>query len=473
MPLTSLRFIAFAAVLLALYNLVPARHRVPLLLAGSYGFYASFSVLHLLVLVAVTLITYGAVHAMSANRRYALPVSLGAVLLPLVALKYSAFVIAATADWFHSPAWLGRDVALPLGLSFFTFQAISYLVDVRRGTVLAERRFTHVALYLALFPKLLAGPVERARDLLPQLGALSPTAIANLHTGVKVALWGFFCKLVVADNLGSIVDAALKSPSEQSGATLCVAFVLYSFQIYFDFLGYTNIAIGVGRCFNVHLNRNFNVPYAATSLREFWRRWHVSVSSWFRDYVYVPLGGNKTQGGGRMGLLLLVFIVSGIWHGAAMTFVAWGAFHGIAYAIEDQWRERFRAHASQTPAFRFGRKNAQRVATFGVVTLGWILFRSADFSEVRTILDGIAGFGGSVPYLALNELLTRTDSVAFMLLLLCALWLDASRGFRAALDQVPTSSRSLLGELAYVNGFAVAILLLGDLGVRDFTYFRF
>lgn len=470
MAISSLAFVGFVVVVLLAYNASSARVRPAFLLAASLLFYASFSLRHLAVLLFVTLVAYVGGIALHSRVRWGLPVAIVGALLPLLVFKYSGFV----ASIVQPSNALPLSFALPVGISFFTFQAVSYLVDVRRGGVGAERNLARLALHLALFPKLLAGPIERASTLLPQLRTLDRTSALNLHVGAKLVLWGFFCKLVVADNVASMVDAVLKNPGDQSGASLAAAFAIYAFQIYFDFLGYTYIAIGIARCFNIHLTANFLVPYSATSLRDFWHRWHITLSSWFRDYLYVPLGGNKTHGITRLAQLLLVFVVSGLWHGAALTFVLWGAFHGTVYAVEDLGRRRlafaFRAHGL-VPTWMM--RAARRALVFTIVTVGWILFRSPDFNTVGTVLHRVALFDESKPWLALNDVFSQPDSRWFIVFMLAAIMLDASSRFRAVLEEVPNSGRRLAGELAYVNLFAVSLVLLGDLGIRDFTYFQF
>lgn len=474
MLLTSIDYVVFGTIVLSLFSVVPSRYRVLILLAASYGFYAGFSPYHLVILVALT----GATHLFGASRalrhRGVLVAVLVLLLLPLLVLKYSAFLAelaTGRSDAFHPS---GSDLLVPVGLSFITFQAISYVVDVHRLVVPRESSFMRVALYLAFFPKLLAGPIERGKALLPQLANLRSTTGAQLHAGLKVALWGYFCKLVVADNLARLVDGLLQSPAEQSGSSLVVGSVLYSFQIYFDFMGYAHIAVGTARCFSIELTPNFDRPYAATSLRDFWRRWHISLSAWFRDYVYVPLGGNRTYGLPRVGALMLLFLVSGLWHGASLTFVAWGAFHGVAYLVEDGLRRLGAVGrvVPQLPNHGAGRW-LKRFVTFLTVTVGWVLFRSPDVSSASQVLERALWLDRSAAYWSLNEMILRPEAGWFILLLAGALWLDGSTRIRDSLANSPATARQLLAELAYVNVLAVTIVLFGDLGVRDFTYFRF
>ena len=475
MSLTSFRFVAFAAVVLLLYNVAPAKHRALFLLVASYVFYADSSIAHLLLLCVITLTTHAAAKALAAKYRpLALLSAIVVVIFPLAVYKYAAFANQLVAHFMGSSPFVTATTALPLGISFFTFQAISYIVDVHRGSTRPETRIQSLALYLAFFPKLVAGPIERANDFMPQLREIVQSRASNVYIGVKLTLWGFFCKLVVADNVGAIVDEVLKSPLQESGGTLAIVFALYAFQIYFDFLGYTSIAIGVARCFNLNLNPNFNRPYAATSLRDFWRRWHISLSSWFRDYVYIPLGGSGTRGAWRAFQILAVFVVSGLWHGAALHFVAWGAFHGAAYWVEDQIRTRIPPWSRPSHRVLYLlEQNAQRALTFGVVTFGWILFRLSDVSDIATVLERIAFLNADIAYGSLNTALIRTDTAWFLLILVSAIALDSSRRCGTALHRVPESNRHVIGELAYVNWMVVGLVLLGDLGVRDFTYAGF
>lgn len=476
MAMTSLAFVGFVLGVLLAYNAVSARVRPVLLLAVSLLFYASFSVRHLTVLVAVSLVTYVGGIAVDTRKRGALPAAIVATLLPLAVFKYAGWIVNTAQEAWGAGDSIRPVLALPMGLSFFTFHAVSYLVDIRRGHVNVESNWVRVGLYLAFFPKLLAGPIERASKFLPQLWTLDRSRALNVYAGAKLMLWGFFCKLVVADNVGGIVDAVLKTPMEQSGASLTVASTLYAFQIYFDFLGYTHIAIGVARCVNIHLTPNFLVPYAATSLREFWHRWHITLSSWFRDYVYIPLGGNRTAGLQRVGQLVLVFALSGLWHGAALSFLAWGAFHGVAYAAEDWGRRRLAvvfAERHERPLLAAAVRCAQRLLVFTIVTCGWVVFRAPDLGSVSIVFGRILGVDGATSRFAMHGVFWRSDSLWFLALALIAVTLDASPRFRAALERVPDSGPGLAGELAYVNLFAVSLVLLGDLGVRDFTYFQF
>jgi D-alanyl-lipoteichoic acid acyltransferase DltB (MBOAT superfamily) len=279
--------------------------------------------------------------------------------------------------------------------------------------------------------------------------------------------------LVVADNVALIVDRVLASPTQESGGSLTATFAMYSFQLYFDFLGYTTIAIGVARLFEVQLSQNFDRPYGSTSLRDFWRRWHITLSSWFRDYIYVPLGGKATRGLSRVGQMLVVFFVSGLWHGAGLNFLAWGGFHGTAYVLEEHLRKR-RDNGNSQSAGRDRLSSWGRLAiTFSIVTVAWVFFRLSDFSEIHAVFERIFFINTDVPYWSINPVLMQADSLIFLGILLTGIALDSSRQARVMVEWVPTKRREIATELVFVNWLVVTLVLVGNQGSRDFVYFRF
>ena len=473
MPFNSYAFVAFVLALCAIYNGIPSRVRPGLLLLASYLFYAQFGVGHLGLLVFVSACAYVAGRIVSADPRASTCVAcIVILLLPLGVTKYFDF-FQETLRRSRIAAATPLNLLLPVGISFYTFQAISYVIDVRRGMVAPERSLLQFALYLSWFSQILAGPIERARSLMPQLRSVRPTAARDVYIGLKYLLWGFFCKLVVADNVAFIVDRIVASPRTESGATLAITFVLYSFQIYFDFLGYTSIAIGAARLFSVRLSRNFNKPYSSSSLQQFWRRWHMTLSAWFRDYVYVPLGGRTTRGANRLGHILAVFVLSGLWHGAAFNFLAWGSFHGLAYSIEEWLRRRVSGRFAMSRAARRSLRPVKVFVTFAVVTLGWVFFRLSSAQEIQTVFARLAGADQGVPYFALNPVLLQVDSIVFIVVAGIALLLDSLAKVRAINEQVPKTPLQIGRELLVVNSLAVMLVLLGDRPSRDFIYFRF
>lgn len=475
MPFNSFRFVVFLGLVLATYNLVPARGRAAVLLVASYVFYASTYPLHLVFLLFVTAIAYVGGRTVSAmERRQLLPVFIVLSILPLVFFKAVGFAGSPTGP--VEPAGQRElvDLLVPLGLSFYTLQAIAYLVDVKRGVAKAEANPIRVGLFIAFFPQILAGPIGRAARLLPQLTALPGSSLSNAYAGLKCLLWGFFCKLVIADNTAAIVDGILAEPKLESGGSLAIAFGLYSWQLYFDFFGYSSIAIGVALLFGVRLDRNFNAPYKAASLKEFWRRWHISLSSWFRDYVYLPLGGRATKGIMRTGQVMAVFVVSGLWHGAAPNFLAWGGAHGVAY-LGEEWMNRHLTwpEGRQQIVFAWLRQGTRVATTFALVTLFWVFFRLADFSDIGLVFARVFLIDSSVPYGGTNPVITDPRSLLTIGLLATAVVLDFWRRLPLLLIDAPKSPRELLAELAVVNLLGVTLLLFGNQGAADFVYFRF
>jgi alginate O-acetyltransferase complex protein AlgI len=333
----SLQFVFFFPAVVALYFATPARFRWVLLLAASYYFYAAWKPEYLVLIFASTTVDYACARGMGAwgsdrVRRLLLYASITANIGMLFAFKYlnffseSARAVLAEFNIFHGVPTF--DLLLPVGISFYTFQSLSYTIDVYRGQTKPERHFGIFALYVSFFPQLVAGPIERSYRLLPQFFEHRGFDGPRITSGLRLMLWGFFMKLVIADRLAVYVNEVYSNPQAFAPSTLLLATYFFAFQIFCDFAGYSSIAIGAARVLGYELMQNFNRPYFAASIREFWGRWHISLSTWFRDYLYLPLGGNRVERRRWYLNLLVVFIVSGLWHGAAWTFIVWGALHG-------------------------------------------------------------------------------------------------------------------------------------------------
>ena len=435
-------------------------------MAASYVFYAADSPGYLVLLLWVTLVSHRGGHLLHERRSGAL---LAACVL-LCAAPLAVFKVGQLVGLGGPAAGAGVLSAVPIGISFYTLQAVSSLVDVyRRSTPPSDDLPTH-ALYLAFFPQLLAGPIERVSHLVPQLRTLRMPSAEDLFLGAKTLLWGYFCKLVVADNLAGIVDSVLREHDRVPAASLPVSLCLYSFQLYFDFLGYTMIAIGLARTFGIGLSRNFARPYLAAGIREFWRRWHVTLSTWLRDYVYKPLGGRDRGYARYVVAIVTTFVVSGVWHGGGMNFILWGLLHASMLLIED-------AYARFRPASRHGSAPVHRVlgilATFSLVSFAWLFFRVTDLGHIAEILRSIGGWVSAGFPLALAPVFSRPDTHAFLALLAIAFLLDSWGTADAVRRTVPGSRYEIARELAVVNLLVVALVLFGDLGHRAFIYFRF
>ena len=379
MNFTALAFVAGFPLVLLAHTLCPPGGRWALLLAASLAFYALGSPQALPLLAAITLGTYAAARGIDRSRTEAGKNlwCAGALVLCLGCLgwfKYAGF-FAETFAAVRGGTTAVRSVLLPAGISFYTFQTLGYVLDVRRGTVQPEKHLGYYALFVCFFPQLVAGPIERTAVLLPQLRDGARRLDAR---GTVLLLRGFAKKLLLADAIAPFVDAVYAAPGQGTGAEMLAATVLFAGQIYFDFSGYSDIAVGAAALLGVKLSRNFDHPYAACSIREFWRRWHISLTRWFTDYLYIPLGGSRC-GALRHGVnLMLVFLVSGLWHGAAWHFVLWGALHGLFLVAENGIRRRF-------PDWQLPRP-AARLLTLALVCFAWVFFRAGSIPEGMQLL---------------------------------------------------------------------------------------
>ena len=500
-------FILFAVAVVGLYYAVPVgkenawggKFRRILILVASLYFYAVWRPEYLALILATIGVDYtvariigrfGAVDGVpSANvkanlkRRIALAFSLCFDLGLLFAFKYLGFFEetwnAVVAPWMGKPLDLPK-LLLPMGISFYTFQSLSYVIDVYRGKIPACRNIAQYALYVTFFPQLVAGPIERAPHLMPQLALEHRFDVADLQAGMFRILQGFFKKAVLADHLGVFVDGvfngvAAGQVSGLSPVELILAGVFFTFQIYFDFSGYSDIAIGIARIFGVRLMENFNAPLLATSIYDFWKRWHISLTSWFREYVYFSLGGSRKGRPRAIVNVLVVFFLSGLWHGAAWTFVAWGVCHGVAYVLERPWRKLPVKHPW-----------LGRVKTFILVVLFFTLFRAPDFGTWINYIAGIFDFGpfGS---LAQAELCGVTCShslfcvnnyavhvpAAFSVLVGLLIW-----GVRALVTRGGTRGAVVGDEpgawrWTWCLVYLLAIIFLGRFSGQGFIYFQF
>jgi alginate O-acetyltransferase complex protein AlgI len=390
-------FALFFAVTYAVYlALRRTRFWLYWLLVTSYFFYGWWNPLFLILIVYSTALDYVAVVYMSRGRHrklwlwFSLVNNLGL----LGFFKYADFVtdnlnalLTSTGVGYALPR---PDIVLPVGISFFTFQSMSYTIDYYRGGVDREPSFVRFATFVAFFPQLVAGPIERARDLLPQFHRLRAIKLADVTDGLSLFVVGLFKKVALANYLAIYVDRVYAAPAQQSGPALAAATFAFAWQIYFDFSGYTDMARGVAKAMGFDLMLNFNNPYTATSIRDFWSRWHISLSTWFRDYVYVPLGGNRRGGAALARNLLITFVVSGFWHGAAWTFVIWGALHGIA-AVVMRPMERSAWYRDRVPRL------VKQLGLFLFVCLTWVFFRAETLADAGVILRRILTTGWADP----------------------------------------------------------------------------
>lgn len=384
MTFNSIQFLIFLPIALMAFYAFPQRTKWVILLLLSYVFYAGWKVEYLILIIYSTIIDYVIslmIHSSKEKwkKKLYLATSLVSNFGVLILFKYFHFLIGGSS-WFKSIAdsndtilWLQFifEYGIPVGISFYTFQTVSYTLDVYHGRAVPEKNFGKFALFVSFFPQLVAGPIERYNDLHPQLFRKFIPSLDIFRRAFQLMVYGFFLKMVIADNLGDIISPLYLQPKDFDLVSRVGGALLFGFQIFADFFGYTLIAIGVAGLFGVKLQDNFRSPYGSYSLKEFWARWHISLSTWFRDYLYIPLGGSKHAPYRWVLAIILTFGLSGLWHGASATFIYWGLFHGIYYLIEQKFFP-----AGKTSEMGTLEKSVRWAITFIAVMIGWILFRS-------------------------------------------------------------------------------------------------
>jgi alginate O-acetyltransferase complex protein AlgI len=468
MNFASRGFFVFLPVVLAGYYAVGSRTaKYRWLLAASWVFYMTWNPWFLWVILFPTVVDYFAGLLIEAaptpgRRKLWLVASLAANLGLLAGFKYTRFVVenACTAIGWTAPPWVG-SIILPLGISFHTFQGISYTLDVYRRKIVAVRSFTDFALFVAFFPQLVAGPIVRAVEFLPQMAAPPRATPTQIIEGLHYFVLGLFKKVFIADRLAAFVDVVFRDPATFGPSAHRWAVLAYAGQIYCDFSGYSDLAIGCAKWFGFELPENFRLPYLSRSIAEFWRRWHVTLSTWMRDYVYISFGGSR-QGGGRTALnLVATMTLCGLWHGASWNYVLWGFYNGVLLALHRVWD---RALGGRPVADAVRGSAVYQTAAWAVTMLqvfaGLVLVRSESWAGCRlvqgSLLTGVGGAAGvpaAVP--------------ALVWLVALGHWLGGWRGLRVVLD-LPAPVRAGV----YVAAVALVVVLGPDVG-KAFIYFQF
>jgi D-alanyl-lipoteichoic acid acyltransferase DltB (MBOAT superfamily) len=478
----SIKFLFFFPIVVTLYFALPYRLRWMLLLAASCYFYMCWKAEYILLLFCSTSIDYWAALQMShtavpAHRKRYLLLSLFSNLGILFAFKYfNLFNETARALFNQFNLFYGVpafELLLPVGISFYTFHALSYTIDVYHGIRQPEKHLGMFMLYVTFFPQLVAGPISRAHTMLPELYKKYDFDAQRVVSGLQLMAWGFFKKMVIADRLAVVVDTVYADPTQFSGPALVVATYFFAFQIYCDFSGYTDIAIGASRVMGYRLMTNFRQPYLSLSIGEFWQRWHISLSTWFRDYLYIPLGGNRTTRGRWYRNLLIVFVVSGLWHGANWTFVIWGALHWL-YLVGSLWTKGLRTKLRQAIGLHQGPlfdKALKVFVTFHLVCFAWIFFRASSMTDALYIVSHLfvlpdSGQGFGIPIGSLYELEIAVSAILIMELV----ELFQNHGY--SINQF-IMQRGLWTRWAAYYGITFSILLFGKFGSTEFIYFQF
>ena len=442
------------------------------LLAGSYLFYGwwDWRFLGLILISSGTDYAVGLGLSTSRSpsaRRVLLATSLGVNLGLLGVFKYLGFFVESAADLLTALGFQANlpvlRLVLPVGISFYTFQTLGYTIDVFRSRVGATRDWVSFFAYVSFFPQLVAGPIERAGSLLPQFHHPRTFRFQEARDGLRQILWGLFKKVVIADNLAVSVDAIFAGHAQLDPLTLWLGLVFFAIQIYGDFSGYSDIALGSARLLGFRLMRNFAYPYFSRDIAEFWRRWHISLSSWFRDYLYIPLGGSRAGAVGHLRNVLLTFTISGIWHGANWTFVAWGALNGLYYVPLMIARRQHRHTGNIDPRRLFPRARtlASMLATFALTCVAWTFFRSDSITQAVAYLAGaVWGDWTTAP--------THAAGLAWVVVLLLPEWVQRDKGHPLELDHLPVWAR-----WACYYALVLVIVAFGYSGAQPFIYFQF
>ena len=433
------------------------RFRLPWLLAASYFFYACFNPLYLILISYSTLLDYTVVTRMAKSQRRKMWLSVSIVnnIGLLGFFKYGGFVTenlnALLSSLNISYSIPEPGFLLPIGISFYVFQSMSYTIDYYRGNMEREKSLIAYAAFVSLFPRLLAGPIERAKNLLPQLHKVPKVSAQDVTDGLSLFVVGFFKKVALADYLALYVDNIYTAPDQYQSPALILATFLFCWQIYFDFSGYTDMARGVARIMGFNLMLNFNNPYLATGLGDFWARWHISLSSWFKDYLYIPLGGNRKGTIGTYRNMFITMVISGLWHGAAWTFVIWGAVHALGRFVTREL-ERTPFYRDKVP------KLVKQLFVFAFVTFAWIFFRAESIGDAGIIITRIFSSGWANP-----------NCPVWALILVLIVWLYQfahESGLKWIFDLAPVRIGLVVGMILYLAVFAPS-------SEQEFIYLQF
>ncbi len=489
----SIEYLIFILVVFATHLIVKENYRWIILLLASYFFYVQWEAEYIVLILFSTFITFFGsnriYNSINKRKRFWLFMVLSSNLGLLFIFKYLDFFIGTAKSFIQdsniSSFYFTSNIILPIGISFYTFQALSYCIDVYKGRYTPENNFGKFALYISFFPKLVLGPIERASNLLPQINKFSETSITQILNGSKRILWGFFKKIVIADKLAIIVDAVYDTPTGHNGLSLMLATYLFAFQIYCDFSGYCDIAIGTGNLFGYKLTENFKKPYMATSIADFWRRWHITLTSWFKDYLYIILGGNRVSKLKWCRNIVIVFLLSGLWHGASWNFVAWGIFHCILYIVGVITKNTREYINNKIKLNKYGSFHTaiKVIVLFNLVSLGWIFFRADSLGNaiyiIKTIFADLSSFLNLVLTYSYNlgpiinirgvtqlELILSLTLLIFFIAAETLNWIE-KYFYRDNPNNVTAN------ELLLFNIIVISLIFLGDIGGKDFLYFKF
>jgi len=484
MLFNSLEFVVWFPIIAGIYFLLPHRFRWILLLLASYYFYMCWKAEYVVLIFISTIIDYFAgIRIANAKSKLArklyLSLSVCTNLGLLFAFKYFNFFADSTRLLLSNISVMNNiphfNLLLPVGISFYTFQTLGYSIDVYRGRIKPQKHFGIFALYVSFFPQLVAGPIERASHLMPQFFEKQKFCSERILAGVTLCAKGFFKKIVIADNVALLVDLVYNDPQNFSGWPLITATILFAIQIYCDFSGYSDIAIGIARILGFRLMTNFNKPYLARSIAEFWKRWHISLSTWFRDYLYIPLGGNRVTLKRFYLNIFITFVISGLWHGANWTFIVWGFLHALYMLMASAFSS---TKERMLLFFRIDRKSRivgyfNVVVTFSLVCFAWIFFRANSLRDSAYIVSHLFhGLGNFSSLEVLFSSVSRTQIYVFVIIAFFGLneafYLFEEDGFQKSAYVKNKYFRAIKYAICFI-----AILTLGKISPQNFIYFQF
>ncbi|MDZ4196109.1 MAG: MBOAT family O-acyltransferase, partial [Candidatus Izemoplasmatales bacterium] len=432
-----------------------------IIIVCSWSFYAYtniFNLVNLLIVTSITLLFARKIRKV-ANKGLYLAVGVLIVVIQLVLAKYSSVLAYFTSVIPYFDNSYFNLFILPIGISFYSLQAIGFMSDVRSGRYIGDIRLRSISAFLSFFPQSVSGPIHRASELIPQFELEKEFIANNIVIGCKTMLWGFFCKLMVADKISIIIAPIFNTVSEQEGLSLLLATLLYSLQIYFDFWGYSLIAIGVGRVLGFTINVNFNAPYSANSFKDFWHKWHITLSKWMRDYVYIPLGGRKQKSFYLFcGSILITFLVSGFWHGVTINFILWGATHAFLYLLEDYIRRHFSQslHISKPVVIVRLIRFFKTISFFIIISFTWLIFRTDSYSELIGIVNRIVFPSGWSLSNVFMQYMSTTNSI-YLIIILSTHLISQSNFIKKKTEQIASTPFENVTDFMFISTCLILI----------------
>lgn len=477
MLFNSLSFIVFLLIVFAVYWNIPVKYRWVLLLIASYYFYMSWNAKYIILILFTTAVSYIVAilleKAEEKKKRFILVTGIIICVSVLICFKYFDFfsetVINALKMFSLNVNPITLNLLLPVGISFYTFQTMSYMIDVYYGRVKAEHHFGIYATFISFFPQLVAGPIERTDNLLPQIRKKQEFNYDTAMYGLRLMLLGFFKKIAVADVVGTYVDTVYGNLSNYTGFELAITIFFFTLQIYCDFSGYSDIAIGTAKLLGIELMTNFKSPYFSSSIREFWSRWHISLSTWFRDYLYIPLGGSRCSKIHHYFNLMITFLISGLWHGASWTFVLWGGIHGLLQVLETC----LKIPLEKVRRTKFGYFTLT-ILVFLLCNLAWVFFRAATVKDAIYVIshsfDGIANIAG---YFQNTLGLNRFTLTSILLSIFAVLIIDFVFIKCDVILFLSKVSKPIRVVIEYIFMGVILYAVISNLGTNQFVYFQF